>query len=432
MKYTKLNQNLLWNISSGLFGKVLSPLLQLITARFLAPEHFGAFATSLAFFLILDALKDLGFQQAIIAKGGRFDSSDQSTLLLTQITISTAFILLILASGESVAASIGLEIIEVNLYLLAPTLLANIIIDYKCTEYIKSHNFKPIAIRQATQPVFTGIATITLIMNNLNEIALALGYSLSSIVMSFIFLLGPQSPQLKLNTKKSFDWELLKIGKEVTIQRICGVCVLQLDSIIASYYLLQSSIGNYRMSFQLSNLAPNGIYPQMNQVMFANAADNKECQESLQNLYTKNQLICAITIIPYSLLGYFLAPYLIPLVLGHQWQGAIMLTQIYLLTIASGVSCSINNELAKSLGFTKKYTKYALFRALATTLTALTFAPMGVETLVIAWCSCGFLCHIVNELIFFSSQKSILPNKYKAIIYAYTAITLTLILWQNT
>jgi teichuronic acid exporter len=412
----KIVKNIGWNIGGKFLAHGITPLIAILIARILDPSHFGLFAIAAAIISFIDLIKDLGISQVIIIE------NDDQDLISMQFTVQLIFGVviysIIFALSGHIAHYFGNPELKMALIIYA---LMVFVYCLECpleTFYMKSNKYNALFYRQILPVLFYGGIAYLLALKGFGVLALIIGH-LSGRVMTVWFLLVRSTWKPKFYFDLTVFLRLFNLGKHILSQLICGFFVTQADSLIVGKLLGVYNLGFYRMGNILTHLIPNAVLSQTRQVIFSDVARQKNdiCYASLR--YYQFFYIIGLSAFIFSIAIYFLAPILIPVVLGDKWSQTIPLAKIFSVILPTGMVVGLNSDYSKILGFNRVYTMFSVIRAVATLILVYIGSLVSLNLVVTLVAVSSLFDNVVNEIVFFSNQKIVKYKNTKLIFFIF-------------
>ncbi|GJM07769.1 MAG: hypothetical protein DHS20C11_00450 [Lysobacteraceae bacterium] len=399
----RMVNNMQWNISATFLGRLAGPLLQLLVARLLEPAAFGLFAVVLVFVSFAEVIRDFGVTQIFVMRQSPDHHINYQFTLQLGLAIVLAFVALILAPVA--ASALQLDALSVLLPLSALVLFATAISDPLGALFLKKQNYKAYALRQVITPLVSGLVAWLLAANGYGVYALVIGLIAGHYATALLMWLK-SNHQLRLQWSKEDVAPLLSGGRHIMAQRMSGFLINSLDAIPISYNLGTAQVGIYRMGGQLAQLGPNIVLPQAIQVLFTEFSSFKD-KTQIQRHFDRYVMIAGPASIVYAIAAYLLAPPLIPWLLGPQWVALVPVIQLMSATVPTGYLAMLNYETARSMAVVRPFTYYSVLRSIVT-LGAIIVASMYSFKAVVFSAACvAIIATLVNELVFYRSQKAV-------------------------
>lgn len=172
---------------------------------------------------------------------------------------------------------------------------------------------------------------------------------IQSVLRTILLLTGqphPKRPQLDARTVR----ELLYFGGGFTVARTANYVAGQVDKFVVGRWLGAESLGLYALTHQLMS-APANLFGQvLDRVLFPTMALVQLDRARLARAYGTSVAVCALLVLPISLLVAILAPEVVRVLLGPQWSDAVVPLQIFLIGMLFRTSYKLSDTVARATG----------------------------------------------------------------------------------
>jgi O-antigen/teichoic acid export membrane protein len=393
-------RNVRWNLVGHLGGKLLNPLFQILIARLLLPEDYGAYAIAVAWLAFFEIGKDWGLSQAIVVRrGGTPEIALQFTM---QFITALAFYAITLALSPLAARLFSLPSLHVALPLVGLAAFISAVADPLVTSCLMEQRYRTLAIRQTVIPLVTGATGLLLAHQGHGMLALVVGLLVGQAAGAMALLAGGRAG-LAVNFDLRLAARLMPVGKHIVLQRLFGYLVTHADSFIVGKALGPEALGLYRIGNLLAFMVPAATAPQVQQVVFTELCSHPE-PERLRAHYNRFANAAGSALLAYAVLVYAAAPSLVPAFLGEQWHAVVPVVQVFAAVVAIGFVTPLNADIAKILGFISSYSYFAAARAAVTVAALAWAAQFSITHVVVTWVTVGLASSLVNDLLFYSKQ----------------------------
>lgn len=174
------------------------------------------------------------------------------------------------------------------------------------------------------------------------EVAQAL---LSAILVTFY-----QPYSMKLQVDRLAFKELFYFGSGFTIARIGNYMANNSDNFVVGRWLGVLALGLYSRAYQLI-VMPATLFGQvLDTVLFPAMSAVQDSKSRLTSAFRRGVLFIAVIALPISVLCVILAPEIIHILLGNNWDGAVVPFQILSVGILFRTSYKMSDSLARATG----------------------------------------------------------------------------------
>lgn len=335
-----------WTIGMRWLMRCMGLISIAILARILTPADFGIVAMVTAVIALSELLLNFGAEYAIIrnqdATRSHFDTA--WTVRLIQ---SVGMAALIAASALPAAQFFGDDRVTELLLVAALGITIGGFSNIGVVLFRRDLNFRGDFIFVTVGRFGGVISTIVLAVVLQNYWALVLGMvarSLFSVIFSYI--ISAYRPRLTLS-----EWNEIWGFSKWNLGMGMGTYGTQwLDRVFISRFLGAEATGLYNIASELSILALNEVAGPINRVLVPGLSKLNKDPERLKEGYLKAQNATATLALPATLGIALVATELVPLLLGPQWHGAIVLMQVLWIFAASRALVTMSGNLLSISG----------------------------------------------------------------------------------
>jgi PST family polysaccharide transporter len=173
-----------------------------------------------------------------------------------------------------------------------------------------------------------------------------IGQALLGSILTSIF--QPYSKKLQIDVA-SFK-ELFYFGGGFTLARIGNYFAGNVDNLVVGRWLGEDALGMYSRAFQLIVMPANLFGQVLDTVLFPAMAAVQDSKSRLTSAFRRGVLFITVVVLPISVLSVILAPEIIRIVLGKNWENAIAPFQILSISILFRTSYKMSDSLARATG----------------------------------------------------------------------------------
>lgn len=315
-----------WVVALRIGIQVLNLARMIILGRLLNPVDFGLMGIALMIIVIFEAISQTGFQHALIqSKENVYEYLDTAWSLM----IIRGFLLLAVLIGCSslVASYFNADRIGGILPVMSIAVFLNSISNPSVLLFIKKLDFKKHVYYESSGIVVEFFVAVVCAIFVRSVWALVSGYlagSVSRLIMSF--LLDKYRPRFSIQWQKARN--LLGFGRWITGSSIMILVSGYLDNFVAAKFLGASSLGYYRMAYQISNLPATEITYAINRVVLPTYAKIQDDDILLKETFLRVLRVISLVTFPISVTIIFLGRDFVMLLLGEKWLPMVLPMQI--------------------------------------------------------------------------------------------------------
>ena len=340
--------SLLWT-SLEKFGMMgMAFVSNLILARLLMPEDFGAIGMLNIFIAISGAFMIGGLSSAIIQKK-EVSNDEMSTVFIWNMVVSILCYIILFFSAPIIARFYDIAILKniLRVYGLTLILVALSVVQQAWMQ--KQLKFKELATRNLISS-FMGLAVgIVMAFSGFGVWSLVFSNLVQQLIASLmIWKISSWRPKLIFDTK-SFK-ELFSFGGMMLLTSLVDRIYANIQGLLIGKHYTASDLGMYNQAKKLEEI-PNGsmsyIVSKVTFPVFSKLQDNKDL---LLSALRKNLIAITYLNFPLIVLLVVIAKPLILLLYGEKWLFAVPYFQLLCIGGLLYTLNSINSNIVKSLG----------------------------------------------------------------------------------
>jgi O-antigen/teichoic acid export membrane protein len=177
-------------------------------------------------------------------------------------------------------------------------------------------------------------------------VAAQMGQALLGSILTSIF--QPYSKKLQIDLR-SFK-ELFYFGGGFTLARIGNYFGGNVDNLVVGRWLGENALGMYSRAFQLIVMPANLFGQVLDTVLFPAMAAVQNSKSRLTSAFHRGVLFITVIVLPISVLSIILAPEIIRIVLGNNWENATVPFRILSISILFRTSYKMSDSLSRATG----------------------------------------------------------------------------------
>jgi O-antigen/teichoic acid export membrane protein len=401
---TKVLSSLRWSTSVRFAGQLLTWILTIAVIRFVSPEDYGLMAMATLPIGISAIFCELGLATALVQKP-EVTNDDLSLSLGALLAASVACVLLlyVLAPGisnffDQPVLTLVIRVSSLQLVLTALSLIPGAML-------MREMEFKTKSLVDLFAGVSGGVVSLTLAVNGAGVWALVAGVLATHILRTAgLYLAAPVTTVPRLSFRASRD--LLRVGTAVTTDKLVWFTYSRADIFFLSRFATAEIVGLYQVAMQLAIMLTEKANPILNEIALPAFARLRN-----ETAQIKKQLSLVFSILAFIFLPIFVgmavvAPELIDLVLGTDWNPMWAMFAILSLVMPLRMASNINTSALQGIGQSSLAATNQLI-TLAILVPSLFIASrFGPEPTAIAWLIAFPVCFAI-ELIRSKSATSL-------------------------
>jgi len=386
----------------------------MVLARLLTPNDYGLIGMVTIVVNFAAMFKDAGLSMATVQK--ECISHEQiSTLFWLNVLISVSLGLCVLVGSPLLAWFYGRpELTAVTAALSVSFLISGLTIQHQAL--LRRHmRFGTLAVIHIFSYVFNLIVAILLALLGWRYWALVggtLATALSSTLLTFFFC--PWMPgQMKKGTGVR---GMLKFGGHLTGFNFVNYFARNGDNLLIGKFVGADALGLYAKAYQLFMMPITQVRAPLEHVAIPVLSSLQNQPVRYIKYYQRLIDITASLTIPLTLYCAIEADFLVRILLGRQWLGAVSVFRILAIAALIQPTVSTRSLVLISQGFSDRYLYFGVFNAILAVTSFLFGLPFGIEGVAAAYAIANYVILIPSLFYCFHRTPVTVSLFMKALI----------------
>lgn len=314
-----------WMVAVKWSSRLMGLASTMVLARLLTPEDFGIVAIALGLIGIIDAFFDFGFDLALIRNR---DATREDYDLVWSLRLVNMLIfgsLVALAAPLVARYAAAPEVFAVCLTMAASIALGGLR-NVGTVDFQKSLDFSRLFRFQFYPRLLSVITTIVLAVIFRSYWAIVLGtllYTLYSLVYSYV--LSPFRPRLRFRGARSI-WHF---SRWVLLVNMTRQMFNVSDKFLLSGLVGKASLGYYNVAGSLASIVTVELLAPVGSALMPGFAKLQNEPERLRAAFAQSLAVLFALTLPAAVGTWLVAPELVRVLLGPQWEGALFLVALF-------------------------------------------------------------------------------------------------------
>ena len=349
----KSSKAVAWSSVTEIMAKLITPIINIVLARVLAPDAFGAVATITMIITFAEVFTDAGFQKYIIQHDFKDDDSlNKSTNVAfwTNFAFSCFVVSLIAIFRNPIAKLVGSLELGNAIALSSLSIILVAFSSIQVARFKRSFDFKSLFFVRIGSSLIPLVVTVPLAFIFRNFWALVIG-TLASHLFNAVALTVKSKWKpgffYSFNLfKEMFSFSAWTLLESIVIWLTVNIDIFILGNALDDYYL-----GLYKTSMTTVNSYMSIISAAIVPVLFSTLSRNQDDDNEFQSTFYKFQKYTAILVLPMSVGMFLFSDLVVKILLGSQWTEAVGFVGLW--ALMSGVTILFSNfssEVYRSKG----------------------------------------------------------------------------------
>ncbi len=424
-----------WSSITEVTAKIVSPIINMILARILAPEAFGVLTTVTMVVSFAEVFVDSGFQKFLIQhefKDDREQNEYTSVAFWTNLIFSLIIWIIIIVFRDQIATLVGNEGLGNVLAIAGAMIPVHAIIGIQNCIIRKRLEFKKLFFVRIPAALVPLVVTLPLALLGFDYWSLVIGSMSGCVVRSILLaIVGGYRPQIFFNGGQLKH--MMKFGYITLLDGLVIWSTSWVDSLLITNTMTSYQLGLYKNSIGIITTLFHIVTASVTPVLYSGLSKLQKDDRAFNELFTGAQKILCMILLPMGVGMFLYRDLATEIILGSKWSEASFIIGITAITLAlRTIFISFNSDAYRAKG--KFYIPLILQIADLAILipTCLISANVGFETLVYARAIArldvvipGFiLLYTVCKIRFADTVKNLLPNFISVTIMSCLALLL--------
>lgn len=313
-----------WSIATEIAAKLISPVSNMILARFLTPEAFGVVATVTMVTSFADMFTDAGFQKYLVQhefkdKNDQYDST--TVAFWTNLAISIFLWCVLILTRNGLARMVGNptlgNVIAVACFSLPLTSFSSI----QMALFRRKFAFKTLFVVRIIAICVPIVVTVPLAFITRSYWALIIGNLSVNLVNATVLTLKSEwKPRVYYSLKKfkeMFSFSFWALIEQIAIWLTSYIDTFIVGTLLTTYY-----VGIYKTSTTTVNQIMALITSATTPVLFSALSRVQDDEDELKKIFFKFQRLVGVFVIPLGAGIYLYRNLVTDILLGNQWKEA--------------------------------------------------------------------------------------------------------------
>jgi len=313
-----------WSFFTEMLSKLVTPAVNMILARLLAPEAFGAIATVTLVLSFAEIFTDAGFQKYIVQH--EFESEEElykstNVAFWTNTLVSVIFIVVITLARHPLADLVGSPGLGNALAIASLNILIVTFCSTQTAVHRRNMDFKKLFYARTCTLFIPALVTVPLAFWLRSYWALLIGTMVTNLVNAIVL-----AAFSKWKPRLMFDIAVFKSMFSFSMWILIDAVLVWLTSYIGTFivgrHLDDYHLGLYKTSISTVNSITSLFSSSIAPVMFSNLSRCQNDDGEMKNVFYTYQRLAGVVLIPMGV-GMFLYRDLLRMILlGEQWVEA--------------------------------------------------------------------------------------------------------------
>ena len=343
----------IWSLIQRFGVMFVSFVTNMILARLLTPDDFGAVGMLLIFISVANTFVDGGFAAALIQKKNP-SREDYSTIFYWNLLVSAILVAVLFVAAPSIARFYNMPLLEDILKVQSFILVINAFSIVQQNILIKHLQFKKLAFINLIGNTVGAVVAIVLAYKEYGVWSLVYKNLISALgIVLIIWIVSQWRPMLVFD-KKSFR-SLGGFGMMILFSNLVETIYTEIQGLIIGRAYSARDLGYYTQAKRLEEIPTLGFSAAINQVTFPIFSSAQDDIQFMRNVVRKNMRMISLFVFPLYMLLILIAEPLIVFLFSDKWLPAVPFFQILCFVGMIYPQNTVNTNIVKALGLGRLY-----------------------------------------------------------------------------
>lgn len=379
----KTVRGLFWGYGTFVIERTSTLAITVVLARLLVPAEIGLFAGAVLIISVIEAFGRMGIPEALIHAPQSSERTRNTGFFLDLVIGVLQWGVIFTCAPLGVHFIDDPEIVPI-LRVMAFAPLINALsrtqqallqreLDFK-RRYICDLSAVSIKTVVAISCAYAGLGVWSLVVAQISGMG-------ARTILQWLFTGWRPGFVFSLTEAKS----LLSYGVHILIVGLVSLAASRGDQMFIGSILGQVSLGYYFMGVRIPELILFGFGGVLTQIVFPVLVKARSCRKTLMDAFFAATRYATYVVVPVALGIMSVAPELIPVSFGNQWEATVPITQIFSVVGLVGILPWVVGDVFKALGRPDLMTKLTVLHVVVEMPVLWAFIYFSGDVVVAAW-----------------------------------------------
>jgi len=344
----RTRQAISWSAVNAIGTNVVRLVVIAVLGRLLAPGDFGIVAAAMTVILFVGILRDFGVGLALVQRQA-LEPEHVEVAFTVSVIQGTVLTLVIAATAGPIADFFNMEesasivralalLFVLRSFAIVPTFMLQ-----------REMRFRALSLVDLAGYFGGSVTSVTLAVRGYGPWSLVWGYGVETVI-STTALVYLWRPPWRLRWHPRHLRELLGFGLSKSFGTIVNVFATQGDYMVLGRVLEKTQLGLYQRAYELVRFPANVFSSVAGSVLFSAFSKVQHDPERIGRVFRRSTFASALVLLPASAGLIVLAPEVIRILMGSQWDGAVWPFRIMAMTMLFRTTYKLGDLVGRSTG----------------------------------------------------------------------------------
>lgn len=408
---SKVFSGLIWKFFER-FGTVgIQFIIQIILARLLSPDDYGAIALITVFITVSNVFVQNGFNTALIQRQDVTEEDYSSVFWISMLVALVCYIVLVILS-PFIADFYSMPVLNNVLKVLGLTLFFGSYNSIQIAKISKEFKFKKLFYSSLIGMCMSGIAGIILAMNGFGVWTLVFQQLMNQVIISFV-LYFQVDWKLKVIVNIDRVKLLFGFGSKLLVSSLIDVIYNNIYNLVIGKVYDSTTLGYYNRADQFPNLIVNNVNGSIQSVILPALAEHQDNKQRVKEMMRKAMTLSSYLVFPLMIGMAACAEPMIELLLTEKWLPCVLYLRLLCFSYMLWPIHTANLQAINAIGHSEIFLKLEIIKKIIGIVALVISIPFGVIIMVSMKVITGIISTFINAL----PNKTLLNYSYKSQIF---------------
>ena len=370
-----------WQFLNYLCSFGMNFVVQIVLARLIAPEEFGALAILNTIIFFADIFVQSGISTALVQKKELRPSDIFSAQIISGLT-ACLFVCLLFGGAPYIAGAFKMESIRLPLQVMAISLIFNSINSIFSSLLIRRMAYKKLFFRTVIVLPIAGIVGVSLAILHFGLWALVAYQLTSTILNSFVYVVNCED-KIELRFSKTGVKEMYSFGIKVLFTGLISSIYDTVKTLVIGGFYSKSDLAFYDRGQTYSKYTVQIAHSMISSVALPILSQVQDSRDSVIASSRKIVGLSSFVMFPLLLGVAGISRPFILVLLTDKWSAAVPYLMIFCLIRMPGIITMVDKQMFFSIGRSDIILKYTFISLVLNLITLVIVIPYGVLAIAI-------------------------------------------------
>ena len=301
----------------------LAVVTKIVLVRLLFPEDFGTFALAVGLLGFVSTFGNFGLDYAIVQKGPSATERDYDVGMSLRLLIAIVLFAVTFVLANPWAQLFSTPIVSPTTQVLALIYLVTPWSFVPSTRLVADLKFRAISVPNLVAQIANSALSVGLAFAGFRVWSLVLSFVAAQILATLTYVVV-QPYRFHLSLDRGTVQSLLGFGRHLVFAALLGFLITNIDNFAIGYFLGSIALGFYAVAYGIGYLPVALFSTPAGAALFPSLAKIEADRTRLRSAYSESLSYAAAAILPTGVGLAVIAPELVIVFFGPQWEPAIL------------------------------------------------------------------------------------------------------------